>query len=645
MDKANIGSQAPLARQHRLHLHGTGSVERAQELLQLTSTLARADTLETLLRCFLDAALELLDSECGHVQLLDESSRNLTLVAHVGFDRASHVVLPAAATAILKLTRRVLVDDLDGNQHALELGCSPVAAHLRAAQVTPIRTWEGRCIGALTTYSELPYDSHADALHMLDELSTHAVGVLQTLQRYEALEAIVRGKDDFLATVAHELRNSLAPVRTSIEILKMARLTEPVQIRARGILDGRLGTMERLVDDLMDASRIARDKLSLRTERVSLLAIVRNAIETVSASLEQRRHDLIIDLPAEQVFVDGDSVRLVQVFVNLLDNAAKYTPARGRIEVRVVLDGTDVRVSLRDTGIGIAADALPRLFDLFAQDPRGHGHRSGGLGIGLALVQGIVRMHGGSVEAASPGIGRGSTFTVKLPLAASTAEQSPGGSDSFPLPSGSNLFSLRVIVADSNLDSASTLAGLLRSHGHQARVANDGLRAVEITREFDPDLVFLDVSLPPFDAVDVAERIRQLPLTRRPEIIELTSDVTRGAAPRELAAGISECMPKAQSYSSMDQIVASIASKVNSMGEISSGFLITQLELSLTMLSATEKVGDPLTRAQAVQRAHLAYERGVNLLNELSSEPEKQAGVRERLDLLEKKLRAGGEIP
>ena len=396
-----------------------------------------------------------------------------------------------------------------------------LGALAHAAQATPLFTVAGQGIGVVTTYAEGGDLPPAEALHMLDQLVLHAGCLLERLQQRKAVAAALRRKDEFLATVAHELRNSLAPLRTSVEILKMAKLDDPMLARARGILDRRLETVGRLTDDLMDASRIARGKFSMRTEDTSLNAILDNAAETVLEAMQQRRHDLAVKAQEETILVHADRVRLTQAFVNLLDNSAKYTPAGGRIEVRVSADREAVKIEVSDTGIGFSSDAIP-LFELFSQDPSSRGHQNGGLGIGLALVKAIVEMHGGSVTASSPGAGCGSTFTVRLPRVSPDRHATTAARATQLLPSPGSLFSLRVVIADDNADAAESLASLLQFHGHQPRIARDGAEAVAITRDFHPDLVLMDVSMPGMDGIEAAEHIRQLPLPRQPEIIELS---------------------------------------------------------------------------------------------------------------------------
>jgi len=518
-----------------------------------------------------------------------------------------------------------------------------LGALAHAAQATPLFTVAGQGIGVVTTYAEGGDLPPAEALHMLDQLVLHAGCLLERLQQRKAVAAALRRKDEFLATVAHELRNSLAPLRTSVEILKMAKLDDPMLARARGILDRRLETVGRLTDDLMDASRIARGKFSMRTEDTSLNAILDNAAETVLEAMQQRRHDLAVKAQEETILVHADRVRLTQAFVNLLDNSAKYTPAGGRIEVRVSADREAVKIEVSDTGIGFSSDAIP-LFELFSQDPSSRGHQNGGLGIGLALVKAIVEMHGGSVTASSPGAGCGSTFTVRLPRVSPDRHATTAARATQLLPSPGSLFSLRVVIADDNADAAESLASLLQFHGHQPRIARDGAEAVAITRDFHPDLVLMDVSMPGMDGIEAAEHIRQLPLPRQPEIIELTASASEVAGSREQAAGITERLAKPVSVDTLETIVASIESKVNAMGETSTRFLISNLEVALSLLPTHNAAGGAVPPGQFVERARLAYQRGEALLQRLSSDPQKREFVREQLRLLGQKLRAAGEI-
>ncbi len=323
----------------------------------------------------------------------------------------------------------------------------------------------------------------------------------------ETLREADRRKDEFLATLAHELRNPLAPIRNAIQVVKLTD-DRAVRERAREMMDRQLGHMVRLIDDLLDMSRITRGKLDLRNERVDVSTIVTQAVETVRPLVEAAGHDLSVALPTGPVYLDGDPVRLAQVFSNLLNNAAKYTEAGGRIRLAVERQGSDVVVGVRDTGVGIPADMLPRVFDLFTQVDSARKWAQGGLGIGLTLVRRLVEMHGGSVEARSDGPGKGSEFVVRLPVAVEAQPHSKAGrAEDRPIPQSS----LRVLVVDDNRDGADSLAEMLRILGNDTRTAYDGEEAVAAAADYRPDVVLLDIGLPRLNGYEACRRIRAQP--------------------------------------------------------------------------------------------------------------------------------------
>lgn len=338
-------------------------------------------------------------------------------------------------------------------------------------------------------------------------------------KHYElALKEADRRKDEFLATLAHELRNPLAPIRTGLELLRLAPRDPAAAARALDSMDRQLAHLVRLVDDLLDVSRISRGKVDLRRERVTVQAVVEQAVEASRPHLEAAGHALSVRVGEDPLWLDGDLTRLVQVVSNLLHNAAKYTPRGGRIDVSAAIEDGRAVLRVRDDGMGIPAAMLPRVFDLFTQVDRTLERAQGGLGIGLSLARRLVEMHGGTVEAHSEGLGRGSTFTVRLPLAAaepiSTAPQGRRGA--------ARTEARRVLVVDDNDDAAEMLAMVLELGGHEPRTAHDGPEALETARAFRPEVVFLDIGLPGMDGFEVARRLRQEPGLEGAVLVALT---------------------------------------------------------------------------------------------------------------------------
>lgn len=320
-------------------------------------------------------------------------------------------------------------------------------------------------------------------------------------KRYEReREEADRRKDEFLAILAHELRNPLAPIRNGIQLLRAT--AEPAREEIRQMIERQLGQLVRLVDDLLDISRISRNRLDLRLSRIPLSSVIENAVETVRPLIDSRGHVLQIELPEQPLYLDADLTRLAQVFWNLLNNSAKYTNPGGRIKLTAKQEADNVVVSVRDTGIGFSTEAAPGLFTMFAQIDNSPERTQGGLGIGLALVKGLIEMHGGKVQAYSPGIGQGSEFVVRLPLAESVEAR---GSVGTPVVVAARR---RVLVVDDNRDAAASLTMILSMWGHEARTAHDGLEAVELADAFRPDVILLDIGLPKLNGYDVCRRIR-----------------------------------------------------------------------------------------------------------------------------------------
>jgi PAS domain S-box-containing protein len=343
--------------------------------------------------------------------------------------------------------------------------------------------------------------------------------VTERIRMEEALKDADRRKDEFLAMLAHELRNPLAPIRNSLHILRLSSPHDSAAERVAEMMERQVNHMVRLVDDLMEVSRISRGKIELRKEPIELAAVVRSAVETSRPFIEAGGHQLALAIPPEPITLEGDFVRLTQVVANLLNNAAKYSDAGGQIWVTVRREGNGVALSVRDTGRGIPPDMLPRVFELFMQIDRHSSRAQGGLGIGLTLVKSLVEMHGGSVEALSEGAGRGSEFVVRLPLgAADSAGHAPGKA----VNPSAVLAPRRVLVVDDNRDAAQSLGMLLKLLGADVHVVYSGADAMEAIATYRPAVVLLDIGMPGMDGHEVARRIRQQPESQDITLIALT---------------------------------------------------------------------------------------------------------------------------
>lgn len=340
----------------------------------------------------------------------------------------------------------------------------------------------------------------------------------------EQLREADRRKDQFLATLAHELRNPLAPIRNGLQILKIVDPQAEEAAEVREMMERQLDHMVRLVDDLLDISRITRNKLELRKERVELANVVASAVETSRPLIEANGHTFESRLPDEPIWLEADVTRLAQVLANLLNNAAKYMEAGGRIEVAAVRQslpergGTEVEIRVTDTGIGIPAEMLPRVFDMFTQVDETQNRSQGGLGVGLTLVRQLVEMHGGTIEARSEGLGRGSEFVVRLPAVAEEPKREMiEMSDSTNGGAGR-----RILVVDDNRDSAKTLGLLLKLMGHETHLAHDGVEAIAEAERVRPELILLDIGLPKMTGHEVCQAIRQQPWGEEMVIIAVT---------------------------------------------------------------------------------------------------------------------------
>ena len=352
--------------------------------------------------------------------------------------------------------------------------------------------------------------AHANPIHDHEGRLIGAVNVLVDISDRKKTEEVLRdadsAKNEFLATLAHELRNPLAPIRNALEVLQVKGELSDDARWAIDIMNRQVGNMTRLIDDLLDIARITGNKLELRKDRVELASIVTAAIETSRPLIDSNGHSLAVSLPLEPLFVEGDLPRLAQVVANLLNNAAKYTPPGGSISVTAERIGSDAVISVRDTGMGISPEMLPRVFDMFTQAAHSPHTPRDGLGIGLTLVRRLVEMHGGTVAAHSAGSGQGSVFVIQIP-ALSPEGISPSHSRGQPV--GYPRLDLRVVVADDNADSVATLSMLLRALGCEVHIAHDGEDALRAASQLLPHVMLLDIGMPKLNGYEVARQTRE----------------------------------------------------------------------------------------------------------------------------------------
>ena len=380
----------------------------------------------------------------------------------------------------------------------------------------------------------------------------------QLQEQAQALANLDRRKDEFLAMLGHELRNPLAPITNAVQLLRLQKNGDHRQQQAFSIIERQVAQLTRLVDDLLEVSRITTGTIHLQRQRTALNGIVECAVETVRPLINQRRHSVTVSQSKRPIWLYADAARLEQVLVNLLNNAAKYTADGGQIGLFVEQAGAEAVVRVRDNGVGIAPELLPHIFDLFTQAERSLDRAQGGLGIGLCLVQRLVEMHGGQVAATSE-LGRGSEFVLRLPVMSTAAPPTPAIDIETAVPNGP---SLRILVVDDNVDAADMLGLLLKASGHEVRKAFDGLAAVQAALDFRPDVVLLDLGLPGLDGLAVAKRLRQEPTLKGVMLIAVTGYGQAIDSQRSHAAGFDHHLTKPASFARVEQILATVSHKV-----------------------------------------------------------------------------------
>jgi PAS domain S-box-containing protein len=399
----------------------------------------------------------------------------------------------------------------DGTERWFRVSAAPFLAH------------DGRRLGAIALLQDI--DEHKRARDALAESEE------RLREQAAELHESARRKDEFLATLAHELRNPLAPIRTGLQMLKVSGATAGSAERTLTIMERQINHLVRLIDDLLDVGRVTHGRITLESAQLDLADVVRQAIDTASPAIGAADHTLTLSAPAEPILVDADEARLVQIFGNLLNNAAKFTPPGGRIEVALRKEDGQAVVTVRDTGVGIPPEMIGRVFDLFTQVDRSLIHAQSGLGIGLSLVKGLVELHGGSVEGNSEGPGKGSTFTVRLPISqrAPTAPAVPAPAVNAPR--------CRILVVDDNVDAADSLGALLRVLGHDTETAYDGLSAIAAAAANVPDVILLDIGMPGLNGYETGMRIREQHWGKSVRLIALTGWGQEQDRHRSFAAG------------------------------------------------------------------------------------------------------------
>jgi len=423
---------------------------------------------------------------------------------------------------------------------------------LRAYACNPLIVG-GQLLGTLSFASRTRDTFDREEIEFLETISHYVTLAYERLRLIEQLREQDQLKDEFLATLAHELRNPLAPIRNGVELIRRSNGNQATVERATTIVNRQVQQMVRLVDDLLDVARISRNRLELRKEQVELESIVRSAVETSRPVLDAAQNDLSISLPAEPVLLDADPVRLAQVFSNLLNNAAKYSEPGGHISFVATQNDNELTIRVSDTGIGIEPAQLSQIFGMFVQLDASDQQIQTGLGVGLTLVQKLIQMHGGTVEARSEGTGKGSEFIVRLPALTLPAKTLSGVE---ALADGRVQVRRRILVVDDNFDSAESMAMLLKLSGHDVAIAHDGMEALTLAQEFLPDVALLDLGMPKLDGYEAARSIREQPWGQRMMLVALTGWGQAEDKRRSREAGFDAHLVKPVDFGALEKLVA-----------------------------------------------------------------------------------------
>jgi signal transduction histidine kinase len=424
---------------------------------------------------------------------------------------------------------------------------------LRAYACNPLIAG-GRLLGTLSFASRSRDSFEREEIEFLETISHYVTLAYERLRLIDRLREQDQRKDEFLATLAHELRNPLAPIRNGLELIRLSKGSRATLEKATAIMHRQIDQMVRLVDDLLDVARISRNKIELRKERVELASIVRNAVETSRPVLDAAKHELHLSLPAEPVVLEADPVRLAQVFSNILNNAAKYSTAGGRISFVATRAGAELTIRVSDTGIGIEPEKLSQIFGMFVQLDVLEQHLQSGLGVGLTLVRRLIEMHGGSVEASSEGAGKGSEFIIRLPV---LTQSSPAPARVIQaVPPEHPHVRRRILVVDDNLDSAESMTMMLKLSGHDVAMAHDGLEAVKLAREFQPDVALLDLGMPKLDGYEAARSIREQSWGQDMMLVALTGWGQAEDKRRSREAGFDAHLVKPIDFDALEELVA-----------------------------------------------------------------------------------------
>jgi PAS domain S-box-containing protein len=461
------------------------------------------------------------------------------------------------AGAAMRGGRTLLIDDLDAEMTAEEGATMFDRIGVKAIVCCPL-VKGGKLVAMMAVHQDTPRAWRAGEVALVEAVVERCWAHIERVRAMETLRETDRRKSEFLAVLAHELRNPLAPIRNGIDMLRLSANNPAAAAKVRDMMERQVAHMVHLINDLLDVARVNNGKVVLQVATVDLRQVLGNAVEAAAAALEAARHGMTVDLPPAPVLFDADPVRLAQVLGNLLSNAVKYTPPGGVLHLSGQRCGDTIEIRLQDNGIGIPPEHLASVFDMFTQVSRNLERARGGLGIGLSLVQRLVELHGGTVSAASPGLGLGSTFTVRLPAPPVAAPVDAGAVDGGNEATPVSAEPLRILVADDNVDAADIMCALLEASGYVTRIAYDGAEALAVAGQFVPHVALLDLGMPRLDGFEAASRMRALPALDGMVLVAVTGWGAESDRARTRAAGFDHHLLKPASMEQVQDIIAAV---------------------------------------------------------------------------------------
>lgn len=531
-----------------------------RRLHDMSSRLCTTLELQPILEEILRTAVAVEGTDMGLLSLWEPDAVCLQVGASLGFgavflSQISGVPAGVGACGLsFQERRRVVVEDVESDPTVGPLRDAMSAAGIKSIHCTPLITRSGESVGVLSLHFRWHHKPSDREMNVIDLCARQAVDFIENARLYAELRESDRRKDEFLATLAHELRNPLAPISNALQILSMSGNLTPTVEGVRSIMERQVKHLVRLVDDLLEISRITRGKIDLRRELVPLGLIIESAVETSRPLINEAKHQLTISLPAESLVVHADPVRLAQVFSNLLNNAAKYTDDGGKIWLTVRRDGAEAIVTVRDNGLGIPAEMQSRVFDIFSQVDHTRGRSQGGLGIGLSLAKRLVELHDATIDMHSAGRGRGTEFAVRLPL----VTDAPEVIVSDPVVPNAALPPRKIVIVDDTRAAAHVLCKLLQAMGQQVHTATTAAAGVELIRAERPDIVISDIAMPEVDGYELARRLRRDDEFKGVTLVALTGYGQASDRRQTRAAGFDFHLVKPVSLDDLQSLLAAL---------------------------------------------------------------------------------------